>query len=208
MRMCDQALELARDLGLYGKNVFFNDWVSYEERKNYLLESDIGISLHFDCLETRLSFRTRILDYIWAGLPVVTTRGDTMSQLIKRHGLGKVVDYEDAEEVAAALLELLSIHDLRETYRARFEKVAGQRTWDRVACPLMRFCAHPWSAADRDLTRGVHAATHFTPWWLLPAQAWRTLQRGGLTALHRAMSYHLRQRLGRFLPPDRSGSGV
>lgn len=207
MRMGDRALELARRLGLHDSHIFFNDWVPYDNRKNYLLESDIGISLHFDCLETRLSFRTRILDYIWAGLPVIATKGDAMSRFIQRYGLGKVVDYEDVEQVAEALLELLSTPDLRETYRARFEKAAGQWRWDRVAGPLMRFCEHPWSAADRDLSRGVEAATPFTPWWLLPAQAWWALQRGGLRALFRGTRFHMRRMLVRFFPPDRSGAG-
>jgi glycosyltransferase involved in cell wall biosynthesis len=209
MRMGDQALELARRLGLHGNHVFFNDWVPYEKRQNYLLESDIGISLHFDCLETRLSFRTRILDYIWAGLPVITTKGDAMSQFVQRHSLGKVADYEDAEQVATAVLELLSTPDLLDTYRARSENVTGQWTWDRVTRPLVEFCEHPWVAADRGHRRIAATTTPFIPWWLLPAQAWRALQRGGLRALCRGMRFHLRRRFGDvFVPPDRSDAGA
>lgn len=194
MRRCAQAVELARNLGLYGNHVFFNNWVPYEDRGNYLLESDIGISLHFDCLETRLALRTRILDYIWAGLPIVTTRGDAMSQLVQRHNLGKVVGYEDVEQVAAALLELLSVPNLREAYRARFEEVAGQWRWDRIIRPLEEFCRHPRFAADRDFRPEADSRPLFTPWWLLPAQAWRAFQRGGLKLLLRGIRSYLRRR--------------
>ena len=55
--------------------VFFNDgWVPYAERGAWLAEADIGVSAHFDDIETRFAFRTRLLDYLWAGLPIVTTR--------------------------------------------------------------------------------------------------------------------------------------
>src|SRR3954452_21143707 len=44
MRMAVEAEQLAADLGLLGSVVVFNhDWVPYEERHNFLLESDIGV---------------------------------------------------------------------------------------------------------------------------------------------------------------------
>ncbi|MFT9056053.1 MAG: glycosyltransferase, partial [Ethanoligenens sp.] len=62
MKMLYQAVELAKELNLYDKYVFFNyDWVEYHDRQNYLLEADVGVSCHFDTMETRFSFRTRIL---------------------------------------------------------------------------------------------------------------------------------------------------
>ncbi|MBA2476756.1 MAG: hypothetical protein H0V40_12485, partial [Actinobacteria bacterium] len=38
----------------------------------------VAVSAHFDDVETRFAFRTRLLDCLWAGLPVVTTRGDAL----------------------------------------------------------------------------------------------------------------------------------
>ncbi len=56
--------------GALGTSVFFNpDWVAYEDRGDYLLEADAGVSTHFAHIETEFAFRTRILDYLWAGLP-------------------------------------------------------------------------------------------------------------------------------------------
>src|SRR5207237_1289819 len=86
MEMTARAIALARELGLEGSAIFFNDWVPYEERGSYLLEADVGVSLHFDHLETRYSFRTRVLDYIWAGLPVVCTAGDAVGEMVATNG--------------------------------------------------------------------------------------------------------------------------
>ena len=90
MSMAQEAKNLAYTFGLINKSVFFNEtWIPYDERENYLLEADMGVSTHFEHLETRYSFRTRLLDYIWAGLPIVATKGDTFGELIEKHHLGE-----------------------------------------------------------------------------------------------------------------------
>lgn len=63
--VAEKAIELCKKYDLNNKYVFFNDWVPYEERQNYLLEANIGVTTYSDNLETRFSFRTRILDYLW-----------------------------------------------------------------------------------------------------------------------------------------------
>ena len=87
-----EARRVAGELGLLGTHVFFNDsWVAYEDRADWLLDADIGVSTHFDHVETRFSFRTRILDYFWSGLPVICTAGDTLADDIERLGIGVTV---------------------------------------------------------------------------------------------------------------------
>ena len=149
MPMHKQTAELSDRLGLTNKVVFFGDWVPYELWPNFLLEADIGTSLHFDALETHFAFRTRMLDYIWAGLPMVVTGGDTTSELVTRYGLGEVVSPGDDEAVAQAIVRLLDTADLRESYRERFDQVRPLLTWERVCEPIARFCAQPRLALDR-----------------------------------------------------------
>ncbi|HID88655.1 MAG TPA: glycosyltransferase, partial [Anaerolineae bacterium] len=103
----EPARRLAQELDLLGKAVFFGDWIPYTDWPAALLESDVALTLHYDSLETRLAFRSRVLDYIWAGLPVVATCGDATSDLIEKYQLGVVVDYEDEVGVAEAILKLL-----------------------------------------------------------------------------------------------------
>ena len=80
MRMAGEARTLADSLELTGSRVFFgDDWIPYGDRGALFLEADIGISLHREDIETRFSFRTRVLDYLWAGLPVITTEGDNIA---------------------------------------------------------------------------------------------------------------------------------
>ena len=42
MKKCIDAINLSKELDLYGKFVFFNEWTPYEIRQNFLLESNAG----------------------------------------------------------------------------------------------------------------------------------------------------------------------
>jgi len=147
MPMVDQAKDLAGALGLLGKHVFFGDWVAYNEWPNYLLEADVGFSLHFDTLETRMAFRTRVLDYIWAGLPMVLTEGDATAGLVAQHNLGRLAAFEDVDGVVAAVLAVLA--QPRAAWEGRFGELRAQLTWERAAAPLVAFCRAPYRAADK-----------------------------------------------------------
>ncbi|WP_407341743.1 glycosyltransferase [Pengzhenrongella phosphoraccumulans] len=149
MKIAWDTRQLADSLGLTGKHVFFNEgWVPYEERADYLLDADVGVSTHFLHIETAYSFRTRILDYLWATLPIVATRGDTFGDLIRTHGLGRVVEPEDVDALAAALEEMLFDTEAIEGVRARVREFANGYRWSLVLAPLIEFCRLPRRAAD------------------------------------------------------------
>ncbi|MGI8392667.1 glycosyltransferase family 4 protein [Leucobacter sp. W1038] len=151
MRMAAAAMQLADDLGLRDSHVFFNtEWVDYDDRVNYLLDADLGVSTHFEHVETAFSFRTRILDYLWAGLPIVATDGDTFAGLIREHELGAVVAPEDVEGLALAIESVLYGPDLAAT-SGRVRTFGETFTWSRTLRPLIDFCVAPAPAADREL---------------------------------------------------------
>lgn len=189
MRMCQAAVDLSDSLGLTGRVVFFNDWVPYHERGAYLLEADIGVSLHFAHVETRYSFRTRLLDYLWAGLPMVVTQGDTISEWVERDGLGRVVAPEDADGTRRALMELLETPGFRPEAAPRFDALRRELRWSQVSEPLRAFCAHPYHAADNSRA-GVPVPT--VPLW---ARSWRVLRERGVRALVREARAYLAWRL-------------
>ena len=81
--------------------------MAFEDRAGYLRDADIGVSTHLDHVETAFSFRTRLLDYLWAGLPIVATRGDSFAPLIDERGAGCTVDAQDVAGLEAALEAIL-----------------------------------------------------------------------------------------------------
>jgi hypothetical protein len=188
-----EAIELSDALGLTNTTVFFNDWVPYTERGNYLLEADVGTSLHRDHLETRFSFRTRFLDYLWARLPIIATRGDVMSQLVEQEHLGWVIDAGDVPRLADAILQMADTPHLRDSFQPRFETVAAAYRWDVVARPLVRFCLEPVLAPDKAALRApeVFDVGPSKP-WNLPRKAWRAFRLGGMKGLMRQVDSYRR----------------
>jgi GT2 family glycosyltransferase/glycosyltransferase involved in cell wall biosynthesis len=149
MKMADDAVDLARDLGLVGTHVFFNEnWVDYDDRQSYLLEADIGVSTHLDHVETEFSFRTRLLDYLWASLPIVATAGDSLAALIETSDIGITVPAGDVDALEAALFRLLDDEGFNRSCRAAIERVVPEYRWSRVLEPLLEFCRSPSRAPD------------------------------------------------------------
>jgi GT2 family glycosyltransferase/glycosyltransferase involved in cell wall biosynthesis len=149
MQIVESSRALAAELGLLDTHVFFNDWVPYTERVAYLREADIGLSTHREHLETRFSFRTRMLDYIWARVPIVCSRGDYFGDLVAERGLGVAVVPGDDEALARAIETLLDDGAARARVKQALGAIADELRWSRVVEPLREFCVAPRFAADR-----------------------------------------------------------
>ncbi|WP_258726394.1 glycosyltransferase [Cellulomonas sp. NS3] len=149
MRVAWETRQLADELGLTGTHVFFNEgWVPYDTRADYLLDADVGVSTHFQHIETSFSFRTRILDYLWATLPIVATSGDTFADLIRDNELGIVVPPEDVDALTAALEQMLFDDEASARVRENVRAFAESYRWSKVLQPLIEFCRDPRRAAD------------------------------------------------------------
>jgi hypothetical protein len=129
--------------------VFFNDsWVDFHDRQNYLMEADAGVSTHHSHIETTFSFRTRILDYLWAELPMVVTEGDHFAELVAAEKLGVVVPAEDVDQLAKALDRVLFDAEFVAEAKANIRRVRERYYWDVVLAPLVNFVAEAQHAKD------------------------------------------------------------
>jgi glycosyltransferase involved in cell wall biosynthesis len=136
-----EAYELARALGILDTHVFFNfGWSDDATTERYLADADIGVATYFDNLETRFSFRVRFFDLIWAGLPIVSTRGDVMSEMVDRRGLGISVPERDVDTIAAALCRLATDDAFRARCRRNVEAMRASFAWEETLRPLIDYC--------------------------------------------------------------------
>jgi glycosyltransferase involved in cell wall biosynthesis len=196
MTAAEQAINLSKKLGLLRNHIFFNDWVPYEERQNYLLEADVGASLHLENVETRFAFRTRLLDYVWAGLPILATRGDALSEMLASESVARLVLPQDVDGVARAILALLSNPNLRADCAPALGHVAARYTWEKVARPLLEFCAAPRLAPDKAyLPAGLSSLERQSSGQRLLGRSWRALRLGGLSGFLRQSGEYLRWRM-------------
>ena len=146
MPMQQQAINLARELGVLDQTVFMGDWASYDDWPNYLIESDVGVSLHRDHLEARLSARTRVMSYVWAGLPMVLSEGDELATRMEQAGVARLVRAGDVDSLVDALLAALAQD--KTSLDPKFNELRAALQWPAVVQPLRQFCDRPSRAAD------------------------------------------------------------
>lgn len=139
--MAVRTRQLCEELGALDRCVFFHELpVPFDQRADYLLESDLGVIVQAANFETQLSARTRALDYLWANLPILINQGDETAELVAQHGIGVVAESNRAEDLQRALLQYVrndarrrqaveAVRELRETFR-----------WSSTVQPLLRFC--------------------------------------------------------------------
>lgn len=135
MAMETRALDLAGELGVLGSSVIVNEgWVPVAERGAFLLEADVGVSAHGDELEARFAVRARLLDCIWAGLPIVTSRGDALAEVVEERGLGRAVAPGDVDAYAEALADVLDRD--RASFAPSFAAARPGFEWPEAIAPL------------------------------------------------------------------------
>lgn len=190
MEMSFRAVKLAEELGVKDKYVFFNHgWVPYNDRQNYLAEADIGISSHFDSIETRFSFRTRVLDYLWAGLPILTTEGDSMAELTATQQLGGVCRYNEVDDWVQNIERIVDDAEFRRAIRQNVNKAAENFRWSRVAQPLALYCQDPYKSVPAFVTEVQDRAIERPPEAVMPnairlaIKGYRILKNDGVPSL-------------------------
>ena len=174
---------MPRSSGSTDVRVFFNRaWVPYDERLAWFAEADLGVSAHRDSLEARLAFRTRVLDHIACGTPLVVTRGDVLADLVESRGMGRVVAPGDVDGWAAALAELLDDDRAYAAAGTAVRAAQEELAWTRIAEPLAELVDRVALVASTPLVRERRPASRRGDAGPLVARAARSScdRRGGV----------------------------
>jgi len=127
----------ARRHGLQSPQVVALDhWVPYADRHRILNRSAIVTVLHHPGAEADLSFRTRALDGLWAGVPLLLSEGGALAAEARRGGWGAVVPPGDVD-LASAAMDLLLGERSQSRCRASLEEQRDDWRWSVVAQPLI-----------------------------------------------------------------------
>jgi len=116
--------------------VALDQWVPYAERHRILNRSAIVTVLHRPGAEADLSFRTRALDGLWAGVPLLLSEGGALAAVAHRGGWGAVVPPGDVD-LASAAMDLLLGERSQSRCRASLEEQRDGWRWSVVVEPLV-----------------------------------------------------------------------
>ncbi len=119
-------------------------WVSEEELDRIQNEAGAAVYTDIACGETLLGARTRALDWISRGIPVVCTAGAEISETVVSKGMGIAVPQGDPVSLGEAFLKLAaepetvrSIREAQEVWRR------GDGSMTTIFQPLIQWCREP-----------------------------------------------------------------
>jgi len=135
--------------------VRFEPWVAYEERAAFYSRFGAALLTFPQSIETDLSMRTRVYDYLWGGLPIVTSSAPGTDELLTRYGAGVVVRSTSANDFAEALVQALRDVHMRDGAR----QFVDDHQWKRTLQPLVDFVRAPRIDPQKD----AFAATLHVP---------------------------------------------
>lgn len=132
--------------------VHFEPWVAYDERAEFFERFTLALLTFRPSIETDLAMRTRVYDYLWCGLPIVTSSAPGTDEILERYDAGSVLRGEVSAEAFAN--EVVAILRHVETY-ARMtrgsQEFVRDHQWPLALQPLREFCNAPRADATKEM---------------------------------------------------------
>jgi len=129
---------------------YMQGWQPANQVPSYYIQADVGISLDAFHYETILGTRTRMSEMMSYGLPVVTSMGCELSEIIEREALGMTFPIGDAANFQQCLLSLAQDEAKRQRLAQRAQAyVAQQLSFATTTRPFLEWAKKPNHAPDR-----------------------------------------------------------
>jgi glycosyltransferase involved in cell wall biosynthesis len=144
----DDVLATADSLGVHDR-VENLGWVPPEAVPGVLAEASCALCLAHDGIEHLLAQRTRMLDLLSAGVPIVCTRGDALGTRAAAAGAATTIPAGDVDAAARAVGQLLSDPAHRRAHAAAGRRLAAELAPERTLAETVDWLATARSATSR-----------------------------------------------------------
>jgi glycosyltransferase involved in cell wall biosynthesis len=131
----------------YEAFIRFEPWFEYERRGEFFDRFAIALLTFPQSLETELSMRTRVYDFLWGGLPIVTSPAPGTDEVLARYGCGLTVDSKSPRAFADALLQVFS---RQAALRDATQRFVAEHQWPEALKALRAFCREPRVDPNKD----------------------------------------------------------
>ncbi|GAG70229.1 unnamed protein product, partial [marine sediment metagenome] len=81
--------------------------------------------------------------------PIISTKGDILSEMVEKEELGLTVDAGDVDGLVKAIEELCDNHQLIKKCKQNLERITPTFYWEEVVKPLIDYCNDPIKTAYR-----------------------------------------------------------
>lgn len=119
------------------KAIYYHDKVPHDEVLGVLKQARIGFNYHPMQPRFQVAIPMKVYEYMAAGLPVVTSKFPELADQLQEHE-AVLVDGDDQDQYAQAILELLDNEDLRRKISiAAHQRLLTDLNWEHVSEPRL-----------------------------------------------------------------------
>jgi hypothetical protein len=131
-------------------------WVPAEDVKNYYFEANLGINVDKNLYEVYFGSKNRILEWMRAGLLVLSSKVCELSYLLDEKKLGFTYKAEDSLSLKNKINEIIKNPELaKEMVKRAKEYVSKNLTYYKTAEPLREWVKNPKKSPDSGIERAL-----------------------------------------------------
>lgn len=131
-------------------------WIAGEDVPDHYLEADIGINIDKDILEVRLGSKNRILDWMRAGLVVLSSNVCELTDIIEKKGLGFTFKAGDPKDLERKILKAFERRGKLSAIAKKAKEYAVKNfSFEKTTRCLSEWCKNPAFAPDHGIERKV-----------------------------------------------------
>ncbi len=123
--------KLSKELKINNR-IHFIGKVPSEKFSSYLREADLGYVVHEKIgINNHITLPSRIFDYLHAGLPVISSNGPELKNLVNKYKLGWIIDPDKKEELDKAFNSFLDIFPNTQELKNNSLNTAKEFCWKK-----------------------------------------------------------------------------
>jgi glycosyltransferase involved in cell wall biosynthesis len=191
--------------------VILQDWVAFDDRADWYADADLVVVVNKLGDENELCWRTRLADFVWGNVPIMTNGGDPLGESLIAAGAAARFRGLDPRVMAEDLISLLENPAELAGIRSRLENCKHALYWDVVTKPLAGAIVEGQRAPDlrvRELRTIVQPVQPAVPSSVsrirrifhLPSKVSRHIKIHGLRATAMRVRSEAARHFRRFLP--------
>ena len=133
------------------ENFLLKGWINGKDVPNYYFEADLGINIDKDIYEVKLGSKSRILDWMRAGLPVISSNVCELVEIMKKEKIGYTFKPHDAADLSDKLVKLSKKKkELKETAKKAKEYAKKNFSFTETTKSLLSWVLNPGFAPDKN----------------------------------------------------------
>lgn len=114
----------------YGDIVHVVDWIDFNDRADWYLDSDIVVVVNQEGPENKLAWRTRLVDFVWADLPILTNGGDPLGEKLIANDAAARLEELSSAGIESAIRRLATDKKAIARYRKNIGTIRDSLYWD------------------------------------------------------------------------------